>query len=101
MLQPFAPHIAEELWDKLGGEGLVCQAPWPEFDPAKCVDDVVTMGVQINGKMRGKIELAPDAEEATALEVAKSVENISTHLDGKNIVKVIYRPGKILNLVVK
>lgn len=99
LLMPFAPHIAEEIWEKLGGQGLVSLAPWPQFDPALCVDDVITMGVQVNGKMRGTIELAADATEDTAVQTAMQLSTVQNALAGKNPTKVIYRAGKILNLI--
>jgi leucyl-tRNA synthetase len=101
LMMPFAPHLAEEIWEKLGGEGLVSLAAWPQFDPALCTDDVITMGVQVNGKMRGTIEIAPDASESVAMEAARAVASVQTALGGKPIDKVIYKAGKILNLIVK
>lgn len=101
LLMPFAPHLAEELWEKMGGSGFVSLAPWPQYDKSLVADDKVTLGVQVNGKMRGTIQLAPDAPEETAVSAAKSDGAISVHLSGKNIEKVIYKAGKILNLIVK
>lgn len=101
LLQPFAPHLAEELWQKLGGKGLVSLATWQQHDEALCADNVVTMGVQVNGKMRGTIEISIEANEAEALELAKKVVTVQAALEGKNIDKIIYKPAKILNLIVK
>lgn len=101
LMMPFAPHLAEEIWEKLGGNGFVSLAPWPKYDPALCVDDVITMGVQVNGKMRGTVDIPPDASEALALEAAHSVASVQSAIGGKPIVKVIYKAGKILNLIVK
>lgn len=101
LMAPFAPHLAEEIWSRLGGEGLVSTATWPSFDPRLCVDDVVTMGVQVNGKMRGTIEVSVNAAEAEALGLARQVAPVQNALDGKSLVKVIYVPGRILNLIVK
>lgn len=101
LMMPFAPHLAEEIWSKLGGEGLVSLAAWPQFDPQLIVDDVVTMGVQVNGKMRGTIDLAPDADEATALGEAMKLSTVVAAMSGKSPDKVIYKAGKILNLIVK
>ena len=101
MLAPFAPHVAEELWEKLGGEGLVAIAPWPKYDEKYLVDSEVTLGVQVMGKMRGTITIAPDAPEAEALEKAKEVASVQNALAGKNLSRVIYKPGKILNLIAK
>jgi leucyl-tRNA synthetase len=101
VLAPFAPHIAEELWEKLDGEGLVSLAPWPKYDSLYLVDDVITMGVQVNGKMRGTVELAPDADEPTAVAKAMEVTAVKNAVDGKPLAKVIYKPAKILNLIVR
>jgi len=100
LLQPFAPHLAEELWHHLGQPGLVVTATWPTFKPELCQDDVITLGVQVNGKMRGTIEIAPNASEADALTAAKKITTVETALAGKNPSKVIYKAGKILNLIV-
>ncbi len=105
LMMPFAPHLAEEIWEKLGGHqisgGCVSIAPWPEFNPALCTDDVITMGVQVNGKMRGTVELAPDASEAIAVQAAMAVANVTNAIGGKPVDKIIYKAGKILNLIVK
>ena len=100
LLQPFAPHLAEEIWSKLGGQGLVVHAPWPKFDPALCVDDVVTMGVQVNGKMRGTIEISPTATEVDAMAEANKLSTVLTVLNGQTPKKIIYKAGKILNIIV-
>ena len=101
LLMPFAPHLAEELWEKMGGAGLVSLAPWPQYDNSLVADDKVTLGVQVNGKMRGTISIAPDAPEDVALAAAKAETSVANHLSGKNIEKVIYKAGKILNLIIK
>lgn len=100
LLQPFAPHTAEEIWHKLGGEGLVVTAAWPQFNPELCTDDVITLGVQVNGKMRGTIQVAAAAAEADAVEAALKVATVSSALAGKSPTKIIYKAGKILNLIV-
>jgi len=99
LLQPFAPHLAEEMWHLMGGEGLVVTAPWPKFNPALCQDDTVTMGVQVNGKMRGTVELAVAADEATAVAEALKIAAVAQALNGAAPAKVIYKAGKILNLI--
>ncbi len=101
LLAPLAPHLSEELWEMMGNTESVFKSTWPEHDPKKIVDDVVELGVQINGKVRGTIQIAPDAKEEEALELAKAQENVSKNLDGKEIVKVVYVAGRILNIVVK
>ncbi len=100
LLMPFAPHLAEELWHKLGQKGLVSVAPWPKFDPALVKDDVVEMGVQVLGKVRGVIQISLDATEEQALEMAQQVMSVKNAMDGKKITKVIYKPGRILNIIV-
>lgn len=100
MLAPFAPHIADELYEELGGKGTLLHATWPVFDSAAVREDTVEIPVQINGKVRGRVRIAPDADEATALVAARADANVSAHLAGKTIKKTIYVAGKILTLVV-
>ncbi|MBO9665432.1 MAG: leucine--tRNA ligase [Bdellovibrio sp.] len=101
ILAPFAPHMAEELWEKMGGQGLCSLAPWPMYDSTLCADDTVTIGVQVNGKMRGTIEIGVAASEQEAVSAAKAVPGVSAVLAGKDPDKVIYKAGKILNLIIK
>jgi leucyl-tRNA synthetase len=101
LLAPMAPHIAEELWQRLGGEGFVSLAPWPRFDAALVADDTIQMGVQVNGKTRASIEIAATANEEAAMAAALAQNAIKNATDGKTIAKVIYKPGKILNIIVK
>ncbi|HWZ89756.1 MAG TPA: leucine--tRNA ligase, partial [Polyangiaceae bacterium] len=99
-LSPFAPHLAEELWVRLGHSPSVSNVTWPVFDPALCVDDVLEIAVQVNGKVRGRAALARDASEASAREAALADPNVTKFLDGKAIKKLVYVPGKILNFIV-
>lgn len=102
LVQPFAPHIAEEIWKRgLGREGGISYAAWPVHDEALAKDDTIKMGVQILGKTRAEIELAVDADEATALAVAQANKDVIRYLEGKTITKVVYKAGKILNLIIK
>ena len=101
MLSPYAPHAAEEIWERLGGVGLVAKASWPVADPARLVEDTKTLAVQVNGKMRGQVEVPAGASQEQAVEAARAVENIAAHLEGKQVVKVIHVPDRLLNLVVK
>lgn len=101
ILAPFAPHLAEELWGKMNGQGLCSLAPWPKYDSNLVADDTVTIGVQVNGKMRGTIEIGANASENEALAAAKAVAAVSSVLAGKSPDKVIYKAGRILNLIVK
>jgi leucyl-tRNA synthetase len=100
VLSPFAPHIAEELWEKSGHAPSIFGQTWPEWDAQYLTFSTVTLAVQINGKVRGKLEAATDASEDTVVASARDDDGISRHLEGKTIRKVIYVPGKILNLVV-
>ena len=101
LLNPFAPHITEEMWQLLGNKEQLAYKPWPQYDPARCVDDVVEIAVQINGKVRDRITVAADADEAAALVAAHASEKVAREIEGKNIVKEIYVRGKIVNIVAK
>ena len=99
MLAPFAPHIAEEMWHELGHENTVFEAGWPEADESKLVQDSVEIALQIGGKLRGKMQVATNASKEDAIAQAKEV--LASRLEGKTVVKEIYVPGKIINLIVK
>jgi leucyl-tRNA synthetase len=99
-LSPFAPHLAEELWETLGHAPSVSDAPFPSFDLALCIDETVDIGVQVNGKVRGSAKLARDATEADARRIGLEDPNVAKFVEGKTIKKVIYVPGKILNFIV-
>jgi len=101
LLNPVAPHITEELWEILGYEGMISAQQWPSYDEDKVVDDVIEMAVQVNGKVRTIITLDVDATKETAHELAFKDEKIQQFTEGKTIVKEIYVPGKIYNIVVK
>jgi leucyl-tRNA synthetase len=101
ILAPFAPHFAEELWAQLGGEGFVAQASWPQAVPALLVEDQVTVVVQVNGKLRGRLTLDRGADEAGAMEAARADANVASHLEGKTVRRAIWVPDRLLNLVVK
>ncbi|RHV43997.1 leucine--tRNA ligase [Butyricicoccus sp. OM04-18BH] len=101
LLNPFAPHITEELWQQLGETGLLSVAPWPAYDEAKTVESTVEMAVQVNGKLKGTIKLATDADKQAAIDAALAEEKVQHAIEGKQIVKQIVVPGKIVNLVVK
>ena len=101
LLDPFAPHVAEEVWEQLGGEGLLAVAQWPEFDEAKTVDATIEVPVQICGKLRATITIAKDSTADEAIAAAKADAKVQEFLDGKNIIKEIYVPGKIINIVAK
>ena len=101
LLNPFAPHITEELWQQLGEDGLLSVAPWPTYDEAKTVESTVELAVQVNGKLKCTIKLAADADKQTAIDTAMAEEKVQHAIEGKQIVKQIVVPGKIVNLVVK
>lgn len=102
LMNPFAPHVTEEVWEhsKLGS-GIVAQTQWPKYDEAKCKNDTVEIVVQVNGKVKAKLMVAVDMDKAEALSAAKSNEKISPLIEGKNIIKEIYVPGKLVNIVAK
>ncbi len=101
ILAPIAPFLAEELWEQLGGEFSVHQQAWPKFDPALIVDETLTLPIQINGKLRARIEVAADANQDEIIRQALSSSEVQKHLSGKQIVNKIYATGRLLNLVVK
>ena len=101
VLCPFAPHVANECFEMIGEKGLVEEQVWPEFDEQLLKRDLVQIAVQVNGKARSTITIAPDADEATARVAAMADENVAKHLEGKEIVKIVYVPGRIVNVVVK
>lgn len=99
LLMPFAPHLAEELWHKLGGVGLVSIAQWPVFDPKVIVDDKTEMGVQVNGKLRGSIMVSQTTSEDEAMKMAHEINSVANAIGSMAIAKIIYKPGKILNII--
>jgi len=100
LLSPLAPHLAEELWEKLGGKGFVIDQQWPTYDEALCVSSTVEVAVQINGKLRGTITIDAGASEADVITLAKEVPNVAKNLEGKEIKKEIYVAGKLVSIVV-
>ena len=101
LLAPFAPHISEELWEQLGEEGSVHVSDWPAYDEKYLVEDTVTIAVQVNGKLRGTVQAPADSDEAAVTRLAKADPKIAANLEGKQLVKTIYVPGKLLSFVVK
>ena len=99
LLCPFTPHLSEEMWARLGHEGLAVMADWPKFDKNLAEDSVVTIAVQLNGKMRGTIEMPKDTPQSDVEKAALSLENIQRQTEGKVIRKVIVVPNKIVNIV--
>ena len=101
VLAPYAPHAAEEIWNICGNENGLSYEAWPAYDEALVKDDTITMAIQVNGKTRGTLEVAQDISKDDFLTQAKELASVQKHLDGKNIVKEIYVPGKICNFVAK
>ena len=101
LLSPFAPHICEEMWERIGGSGLCSLAPWPTYDESKTKDAVVTIAVQICGKTKDTIQVPAGADQATAVAAAKQSEKIAAMISGKEIVKEIYVKDRIVNIVVR
>lgn len=101
IVNPFAPHVTEELWQMLGHDTVLSLAAWPEYDSAKTVESSVEIGVQVNGKIRSTVQLPMDCDQQTAVEIAMADEKVKNAIDGKIIVKTIVVKNKIVNLVVK
>jgi len=99
-LSPFAPHLAEELWQRLGHTDTLVYEPWPEYDPALVRDETVTVAVQVNGKLRATVEIPADADQATTLAAARAHEKIQIYLQGKTVRREVVIPGRLVNLVV-
>jgi leucyl-tRNA synthetase len=102
LLNPFAPHVTEEVWEACNlGEGILAEQSWPDYDESKCVEESIEIAVQVNGKIKAKLNIPVDAEQNEVLALAKADENVSKAIDGMNIVKEIYVKGRIVNIVVK
>ncbi len=101
LLNPFAPHLCEEIWETLGGEGFLSLQSWPEYDEAKTVDAVTEVAVQVNGKVRGKVVIPTGCEKETAFAAAREDSRVASLLEGKTLVKEIYVPNRLVNFVVK
>ena len=101
LIAPFAPHIAEELWEQLGGQGSVCDAEWPKWDEQYLVENQIKMGVQFNGKVRFDMQFPADADNATIETAVRADERTAKYTDGKQIVKIIIVPKRMINIVCK
>ena len=101
LLCPFVPHLANELHEQLGGRGFIEQQVWPTHNPELAKEEVITIAIQINGKVRGTLEISPDIEEETAKQLALENENVKKNLEGKTVVKVVYVKGRIVSIVAK
>ncbi|MEM8866132.1 MAG: class I tRNA ligase family protein, partial [Planctomycetota bacterium] len=100
LLSPFAPHLAEELWQALGHAETLAYEPWPEFDEQHLKQAAIELPVQVGGKVRSKIMVPTDADNAAVLAIAKADDKIAELIEGKTIVKEIVVPGRLVNLVV-
>ena len=101
LLNPFAPHVTEELWENMGFGGCVTGAKWPEYDEAKCKESVVEIAVQVNGKIRARINVDAEIDSAAAIAAAKAVLAVASEITGKPVIKELYVKGKLVNIVVK
>ncbi|MBN1772291.1 MAG: leucine--tRNA ligase [Deltaproteobacteria bacterium] len=101
LLSPFAPHLCDELWQRIGQTGTVLEAGWPAFDEAAAAEEVLTVVVQVLGKLRGQLRVPPDATREQVVERAQAEPNVARFLEGKKIVKTVFVPGKLVNFVVK
>jgi leucyl-tRNA synthetase len=99
LLAPFAPHFSEEIWERLGRDRFAAEAPWPEVDEALLVEEQITLVVQVNGKLRARLDLPRGVSEEDAVEAARSDPRVSAQLEGKTLRRVIFVPDRLLNLV--
>ena len=101
LLCPFAPHLAEEIYESLGGKQLLAISAWPEYDEAKTIDATIEIAVQICGKLKATVFIPADSDKDQMIALAKGDEKIASLLDGKQIIKEIAVPGKLVNIVAK
>ena len=102
LLNPFAPHVTEEIWSTCNlGDGMVVDQPWPEYDESKCKANEIEIAVQVNGKIKAKLMIPAEAEQAEVIALAKADENVKKSVEGMNIIKEIYVKGRLVNIVVK
>ena len=101
LLSPICPHIAEEIWQDLGHEGTIAYESWPTYDESKLTSDTLNLVVQVNGKLRDKIEVAVDADQQTIIATALASEKVKAFTDGHEVVKTIVVPKKLVNIVVR
>ena len=100
LLAPFAPHMSEELWNDLGNSESIHTTSWPIFDPQKVIDDMVTLGIQVNGKVRAEITIQKDAVEEDVKKQVMTISEVQKWIAGGEVKKIIYIPGKIISIVI-
>ena len=101
LLNPFAPHLTEEMWEYMGNKTLLSLEKWPQYDESKTVDDTIKIAVQVNGKLKATIDISKNISKDDALATAKNEPKVAEFIAGKEIVKEIFVPGKIVNIVIK
>ena len=101
LLNPFAPHVTEEINEALGFDSLLAVTAWPTYEEAKCVDSEIEIAVQVNGKVRAKLNVAADCTQEDAIAAAKADEKIAAEISGKTVIKELYVKGRLVNIVVK
>ncbi len=101
LVGPFAPHLGDEAWERLGEKGFLIQAAWPTYDESLTQDASATIAVQVDGKVRGTVEIARDASEEAARAAALAVANVTKYLEGRAVAKFIYKPGRIIGIVTR
>jgi leucyl-tRNA synthetase len=101
VLSPYAPHITEELWERLGETGLLAHATWPVHDEALCIDETCTIVVQVNGRVRASLEVPLDMAKDDLETMAVADARVQKHIDGKTVARVIVVPGRLVNVVAK
>ncbi|MDB4982020.1 MAG: leucyl-tRNA synthetase, partial [Myxococcales bacterium] len=99
LVGPYAPHLGDEAWERLGEKGFLLEAPWPTWDEALTIDATATLAVQVDGKVRGTVELPRDASEDVARAAALALPNVTKFLEGRRVAKLIYKPGRIIGFV--
>lgn len=101
LLNPFAPHIAEEIWERQGYPGVMTDQTWPLYDEAKTIEKTVEIAIQVNGRIKARVDIAHDLGQEDVLAYAKANDSVAQEIAGKTIVKEIYVPGRLVNIVVK
>jgi leucyl-tRNA synthetase len=101
LLNPFAPHLTEEMWELCGFEGMLNETKWPIFDEAKCVESAIEIVVQVNGKIKARINIPAEISAPDAIALAKEQDAVKNEINGKTVIKELYVPKKLVNIVVK